>query len=98
MSVRVTAECTVRADAVAQFLEIAKKIVEKTNALDKGCISYQMYRNVEDPLCCTMIEEWEDRASLDAHLAAPHCDELLPQMNECCVENGVSVKIYEKAF
>ena len=39
----------------------------------------------------TMVEEWEDEASLQAHLAAPHMDEFRERVQG--IVTGVTVKV-----
>ena len=78
--VKVTANNYVKAECVEQYLALTKVLVEKTNALDKGCIKYELCRDVNDPLHFVMLEEWEDQASLDAHMKAAHFTEAIPQM------------------
>jgi quinol monooxygenase YgiN len=81
--VRVVAVNYVRADAVDEYLKLSKEIVEKTNALDKGCIAYELHRDLSDPLRFAMIESWDEQASLDAHMASAHFRELIPQLGAC---------------
>ena len=38
---------------------------------EKGCIEYNCYQNVENPLAFTFFERWESREDLDAHAAGP---------------------------
>ena len=39
---------------------------------EKGCINYDLHRNLDDPSEFWFYENWESRQDLDAHLAAPH--------------------------
>ena len=48
-----------------------RSVIEPTHAED-GCISYQLNRDVNDPARFVWTEEWETRASLDAHLVTEH--------------------------
>ncbi|MCL2124553.1 MAG: antibiotic biosynthesis monooxygenase [Oscillospiraceae bacterium] len=77
--IKVTAVNYVKEGCVDEFLAISKELVEKTNALDKGCIRYELCRDVNDPLRFIMMEEWEDQPSLDAHMKASHFTENVPK-------------------
>ena len=95
--VKVVANDYVKAECVDEFLKLAKEIVEKTNANDPGCIKYELYRDNSDPTHFAMIEEWEDQASLDAHMKAPHFLKIIPQMGALQSkkgEIGLFTKIY----
>jgi quinol monooxygenase YgiN len=42
---------------------------------EEGCLRYGFFQAVEDPLSYVAVEEWADRAALDAHFAQPHLHE-----------------------
>jgi quinol monooxygenase YgiN len=97
MSINIVADNYVRADEVTKFLELAKIIVQKTNANDPGCIKYNIFRDKNDPTHFVMLEEWTDQESLDAHMRAPHFTELIPQMGAFASKPG-GIGIYENVF
>lgn len=47
---------------------------------DPGCLSYEFYRDLEDPASFCSVETWATRADLDAHLGAPHTAALLERL------------------
>ena len=78
--IKVTARDFIKGECVEEFLSITKELVEKTNAIDKGCIKYELYRDISEPLNFVMIEEWENKESLDDHMKAAHFVELIPKL------------------
>ena len=94
---KVIAGFKVKEDCLEQFKELSQIIVEKTNTLDKGCISYVMCQDINDPLNCALIEEWESRELLDLHMQAAHFTELVPKIGECC-SRPVEITLYNKLF
>ena len=78
--IKVIAVNHLKQERVEDFLAITKELVEKTNALDKGCIKYELCKDANDPLRFIMLEEWEDKASLDEHMKAKHFVELIPKL------------------
>jgi len=70
----------VKAENVDEYLATNKELVEKTNALDSGCIKYELCRDVNDPLRFVTLEEWESQDALDGHIKAKHCEELIPKL------------------
>ena len=94
---KVVANNYVKAECVDKFLELTKEIVEKTNANDKGCIKYELCKDLGDPLHFAMLEEWEDKASLDAHMKAPHFEEIIPQLHALCSKEG-GIALFEKVW
>jgi quinol monooxygenase YgiN len=59
----------------SQLEELFRGVVD-TTLREEGCISYQINRDVNDPRRFVFTEEWESRAHLDRHLAAPHLQAL----------------------
>jgi len=94
---KIVAEFKVKGDCLEKFKELTQIIVEKTNTLDQGCISYALYQDNNDPLHCSMIEEWESQEMLDKHMQAPHFIELVPQIDGFC-SAPVNVTVYKKLY
>ena len=95
--IKVTAVNFLKEGCVEEFLSIATALVEKTNALDKGCIKYELCKDISDPLRYVMLEEWEDQASLDAHMKSGHFVELVPKMGGCAVK-PTEISVLEKVL
>lgn len=51
---------------------------------EAGCVNYDLHVSAEDPAKFLFHENWTSEALLEAHLAAPHVQALLPRMNELC--------------
>lgn len=98
MSIRVVANNYVAEENAEKFMEGAKVMVEKTNALDKGCISYQLCRNAKDPTHFVMIEEWEDQASLEAHIQSEHFQSLIPTLGALANLREEELFVFERIF
>ena len=77
-------------------MALAKKLVEETNKTDTGCISYALHQDISDPLIITMLEEWEDQASIDKHLNSKHFLETAPKLDELCSKQ-VELNMYKNA-
>jgi len=91
---KVVAEHYVKEECLEKFKELSKIIVEKTVALDEGCISYAVYQDTNNPLHCSMIEEWESQQMLDKHMKAAHFIETVPKIGECC-EGKMVITLYK---
>lgn len=48
------------------------KLHQATNANDKGCIQYELHRNLDDVDSFTFIETWESADLLNAHTKQEH--------------------------
>ena len=67
----VVAELTLKPGSAEKAAAAARKAVAETNK-EKGCIFYQMHLNVGDPTKLVVVERWESREALDAHIQTPH--------------------------
>ena len=52
--------------SVEDYLVIAREAISETRK-EKGCISYTINVDINDPSILTMLEEWEDQESLNQH-------------------------------
>jgi quinol monooxygenase YgiN len=67
----VIAELSIKPGSAEKAAAAARQAVAETNKED-GCIFYQMHLNVSDPTKLVVVERWESREALDAHLLTPH--------------------------
>ena len=95
--IKVVAKQWIKEDKLEEYLALAKKLVEETNKTDTGCISYALHQDISDPLIITMLEEWEDQASIDKHLNSKHFLETAPKLDELCSKQ-VELNMYKKLF
>lgn len=49
---------------------------------DKGCISYDLYGSLTNDDRLMIIETWESREDLKAHMESEHFQRLVPQLQE----------------
>ena len=55
--------------------EIYTSLVElhkSTHTLDKGCLQYDLHKDIDDANSFVFIETWENQELLDAHMATDH--------------------------
>jgi quinol monooxygenase YgiN len=76
---RVVARIIARPDKVVELRLLLAGLIEPTRK-EAGCISYELLQNNQDPTDLTFVEEWENDAALDAHLATEHIREALAKV------------------
>lgn len=69
--IKVTAKHIVKENCHEELLLILKELVEKSS-LEKGCISYKLYKDMDSDDIYTIIEEWQDIESLNNHFNTVH--------------------------
>ncbi len=77
--IAVYASHIVSAENAPKFIEIAAEMIAQTRK-EKGNISYELVRGIEDPTVLAMMEKWEDMASLEEHMQSEHFKRIVPQL------------------
>ncbi|MBP6020938.1 MAG: antibiotic biosynthesis monooxygenase [Burkholderiaceae bacterium] len=77
---KVIAQDFIRLDRLAEVAPLYRELVEKTKQ-EPLCISYDLFVDQKDPGHFVFVEEWPDRAALDAHCATDHFTRLVPLIN-----------------
>lgn len=70
--IKIVAKNYVKADKLKEFLALAEKLVADTRQKDAGCIRYELLQDLKNPQILTMLEEWESKEALDAHMTSSH--------------------------
>ena len=80
-TLQVVARFSAHPDKVDGRRGVLSALLEPTRQ-EGGCITYEMLQNRDDPTDFTFIEEWENEAALQAHLATYHVQEALGKLPE----------------
>ena len=67
----VLARITVQPGASAQAATILETLVSQSRQ-EAGCLSYELYQQVEYPHVFQTVEVWQDAAAAQAHMNTPH--------------------------
>jgi quinol monooxygenase YgiN len=94
--IKVVAKSYAKEGKVDKILELSKELVEKT-VIEEGCISYELFQDLEDPKAIVFIEEWESEEALSKHMASEHFKRIVPQLNELR-EKASEINKYKKVF
>lgn len=69
---KVIAQDFINPEAVEIVMPLYRELVEKTRQ-EELCIAYDLFIDQKDPGHFIFIEEWPDRAALDAHCCLSCC-------------------------
>ncbi|ADZ09444.1 Antibiotic biosynthesis monooxygenase [Methanobacterium lacus] len=67
----VTAKMNVKPASKYDFMVETEALIKHTR-YEKGCISYNLYTDTDDPNQLVMLEFWKDMDDLDAHMNTVH--------------------------
>lgn len=90
---------TDRTETREELASLLMALVAPTRA-EAGCINYDFHVDAADPCVFVFYENWTDRAALDAHLAMPHLQPLVSQLDRllaCPVEIRPLTMLSERA-
>lgn len=90
---------TARTETREELASLLMALVAPTRA-EAGCINYDFHVDAADPCVFVFYENWTDRAALDAHLAMPHLQPLVSQLDRllaCPVELRPLTMLSERA-
>lgn len=74
----------------------AANVMSAASMAEPGCIDYRFWVSTADPNTMLLLEEWEDQASLDAHLTQPHLAEFGAALGPA-LDGGFAVTKHEIA-
>ena len=77
--IAIYANFALKEENVAQFVEIAKELIEKTNK-ENGCFSYELIRSKKDANTFAFMERWENQECLNAHSKSEHFTTIVPKL------------------
>lgn len=77
---KVIAQDFIKPEHIADVAPLYAELVEKTRG-EPRCISYELFVDRNDPGHFVFIEEWPDRAALDAHCRTEHFQRLVAQID-----------------
>jgi len=75
----VTLRMTVRPEKRNDVLEAMRGMLEPTR-VERGCLSYCLYKEVENRDALILVEEWETQEDLESHLRTDNQRRLLELM------------------
>jgi quinol monooxygenase YgiN len=87
---KVIAQDFIKPESIATVLPLYRELVEKTRQ-EPACIAYDLFIDQKDPGHFVFIEEWPDRAALDAHCRTEHFTRLVPMINEYRRQEGTFI-------
>jgi quinol monooxygenase YgiN len=89
----VTGSVTARKDSFDEIRRLSLEHVHRSRKED-GCISHAEHIDCENPLRLVFIEQWADRAALQAHFAVPASRDFIRALRPL-VAASPTIEIYD---
>ena len=68
---------TIKPGKAGDFETVLRAVAEKSEAREPGCLSYRGFRKKDAPATFIVVEQYRDRAALDAHRTTDHFAEAM---------------------
>lgn len=81
-----------RPERSAELLEPLTAL-ERTSRAEPGCIAYRVFPDMDRADRFVLVEEWSDRAALEAHNAQPHVTRFVAATGDLLVEPFVVTRL-----
>ncbi|HCX62357.1 putative quinol monooxygenase [Sedimentibacter sp.] len=88
--IKVVAKGTYFDGRAEEAIELYRELVLETRRED-GCISYSLFRDVKNASILTMIEEWESKEALDAHMKTEHFTRIVPIISKLRIDSELNI-------
>lgn len=95
VTVRLIAEFVAKPERAEDLRELLVSLIETTRA-EQGCVRYDLWRSQEQANVFAFVEEWESEADLQKHLAAPHLQHAVGQLDEL-LEQPLALRRFDLA-
>lgn len=92
--ITITAKCKLIEGKKEEFIKLAKELVEESNK-ENGCISYNLYEDINDENIVTFIEVWGSSEDINKHNNSEHFKNIVPKLSKLQKEDGI-VNLYKK--
>ena len=93
--IKVIARSIIKENSLPEALALYQLLVQET-VKEQGCISYELFQELDNPNNLTLIEEWEDLEALKRHTETSHFITLVQQLAQ--FEKELPVLLYKKLF
>jgi quinol monooxygenase YgiN len=93
-TVTVVATMNAKPGKEGEMKELLRGLLTPTRK-ERGCISYDLHENPEQPGKFLFYENWESKALLDAHLKSKHMAAAFPQIKKLSATEPV-ISLWEK--
>lgn len=88
--IKVVSKGVFREKALQEVIALYQELIAETKK-EQGCLSYELYQDIDNPCIMTMLETWENKACLDAHSVSDHFQRIVPEIGKFRVEKDLHV-------
>ena len=88
--IKVIAKSVIKEGQIENYLKEVDVLITETRK-EEGCISYELFQDINSENIFFLIEEWESKEDLEKHKLTDHIINIIPKINEHRISSEVSV-------
>lgn len=88
--ITIVAKSIIKEGKVEEFKKLAEELVRESKK-EAGCISYDLFEDINESNILTFIEEWKDMDAIEAHNNTAHFTSIVPKFGELREESLVNM-------
>ena len=92
MQVTVIVEEKIKEGQLSEFAEFMREMIRLTKE-EEGCIAYDLYEGADGSGDVVMVEVWESKEALDAHMQSAHFQKYIPAA-EAYKESPSKIRVF----
>jgi quinol monooxygenase YgiN len=77
--VKVIAKSEIKDGQIEAYQKLSAELVRETRK-EQGCVSYELFQDVQHHNIFTFIEVWDNQGGLDRHMKSAHFQRIIPEM------------------
>jgi len=74
--VKVVAKSEIKDGQIEAYQKLSAELVHETRK-ERGCVSYELFQDVQHHNIFTFIEAWENQDALDRHMKSAHFQRII---------------------
>ncbi|MDD4362891.1 MAG: putative quinol monooxygenase [Atribacterota bacterium] len=94
--IRIVSKSNIKEGKKEEFKNLAAELI-KGSQQEPGCVSYDLYEDINNVNTVAFIEEWKDLAAIEGHRKSPHFTKIVPQLAELR-EGKPELNLYKPVF
>lgn len=88
--IKVVAKGIYKDGTVSKVKDLYSNLVDKSR-LESGCLTYELFQDINNENVLTVIEEWESEDHLIAHQQTKHFTRIVPVIGEYRISSEINI-------
>jgi len=87
---KIIAKSFIKDNELEKAIKLYKELVEET-LLEDGCISYELFQDINNKNMLVIVEEWQNEKYFEAHKNSEHFTRIVPQISNIRLSSEINI-------